>query len=187
MSERKEQILQAAIEIIAEQGYGSLTMRALARASDLKLGALQYHYPTRNEMLRAVVGYISEQYRKAFDSLTEDSKQPKITDILAFIAAEPQGGTLPEQRLWPQLWAMMQIEPLVADLVEEIYAEYLQILEKALEDVGSKAPHAEALFMMSVVEGSSLFVDSGRRWEGDADVLRATLLEFVQAKYGVNA
>jgi AcrR family transcriptional regulator len=30
MSERKQQILQAAIEIIVNQGYGNLTMRALA-------------------------------------------------------------------------------------------------------------------------------------------------------------
>ena len=53
MSGRKQQILQSAIHIIAEEGYGALTMRALARASDLKLGALQYHYPTRDDMLRA--------------------------------------------------------------------------------------------------------------------------------------
>ncbi len=32
MSERKQQILQTAIEIIADEGYGSLSMRALADA-----------------------------------------------------------------------------------------------------------------------------------------------------------
>jgi AcrR family transcriptional regulator len=32
-----------AIEIIAK---GKLSMRALARASGMKLGALQYHFPT---------------------------------------------------------------------------------------------------------------------------------------------
>jgi hypothetical protein len=81
---------------------------------------------------------------------------------------------------------MMQIEPLVADLVEEIYAEYIQILEKILENAGSETPHMEALFLMSAVEGSSLFVDSGRRWEGEGDALRATMLGYIQAKYGKN-
>ena len=57
MSERKQQILQSAIHIIAEEGYGALTMRALSRASDLKLGALLYHYPTRDDMLRALIEY----------------------------------------------------------------------------------------------------------------------------------
>lgn len=35
MSERKKQIVQAAIEIIASEGYGKLGMRALARASGM--------------------------------------------------------------------------------------------------------------------------------------------------------
>ena len=55
MSERKLQILETAIKIIADSGYGSLTMRALARGSGIKLGALQYHFRTREVMLRALV------------------------------------------------------------------------------------------------------------------------------------
>ncbi|MDC0640728.1 TetR family transcriptional regulator [Porticoccaceae bacterium] len=46
MSERKQQILQAAIEIIVNQGYGNLTMRALARVIGIQLGGLQYHFST---------------------------------------------------------------------------------------------------------------------------------------------
>ena len=42
MSERKQEIMQTAIEIIADEGYASLSMRALARAVGMKLGALQY-------------------------------------------------------------------------------------------------------------------------------------------------
>jgi len=187
MSERKQQILQAAIDIIAEQGYGGLTMRALARASDLKLGALQYHYPTRDDMLRALVAYIAAVYRETFDSIAGNSDSLTISRVLEFVAADPSGGTLKEQRLWPQLWAMMQVEPLVAELVEDIYVEYLEILEKLLVDAGSNAPHAEALFLMSAVEGSSLFVDSGRRWEGEADDWAATLRGFIKSKYGKNA
>ncbi len=52
MTERQQQILQTAIEIIADEGYASLTMRAIARACDMKLGALQYHFRTSDEMLK---------------------------------------------------------------------------------------------------------------------------------------
>jgi len=40
MSDRKNQILQTAIEIIADQGYAALTMKAFARASGMKLRIL---------------------------------------------------------------------------------------------------------------------------------------------------
>ena len=56
MTDRKQQILQITIEMIADEGYASLTMRALARASGMKLGALQYHFKTFDKMLRALVG-----------------------------------------------------------------------------------------------------------------------------------
>ena len=53
VSDRKQEILQNAIHIIASQGYGKLTMRALARASGMKLGALQYHFRTWENVLQA--------------------------------------------------------------------------------------------------------------------------------------
>ena len=69
MSERKQQILQAAVDIIVDEGYGSLSMRALARASGIKLGALQYHFRTSEDMLRALVAYIADIYQSNFDAI----------------------------------------------------------------------------------------------------------------------
>ena len=52
--ERKREILQIAIEIIADEGYSSLTMRSLARASGMKLGALQYHFRTWEDLFPTI-------------------------------------------------------------------------------------------------------------------------------------
>jgi AcrR family transcriptional regulator len=40
-ADKRFEILRQAIELIADEGYGSLSMRALARASGKKLGALK--------------------------------------------------------------------------------------------------------------------------------------------------
>ncbi|MBT7368998.1 MAG: TetR/AcrR family transcriptional regulator [Gammaproteobacteria bacterium] len=183
MTERKRQILQTAIEMIADEGYGCLSMRALARASGIKLGALQYHFRTSEDMLRALVGYIAESYQRSFESLTGD-QSPGIREIVIFILNDEAGETLIGDRLWPQLWAMQQVEPLVSDLLEDIYAKYVQTLEQALEDAGNSALRAEALCLMSMLEGSTIFLGSGRRWEGDAKAVRDTLLEFIDNRYG---
>ena len=84
-SDRKQQILQEAIGIIASDGYGKLTMRALARASGMKLGALQYHFRTREDMLRALAAYISDTYRQSFDALKADAITLSIREIAQFI------------------------------------------------------------------------------------------------------
>ena len=67
MTERKQQILQTAIELVAEEGYGNLSMRALARASNMKLGALQYHFRTWETLLRALVDYAALRASHADD------------------------------------------------------------------------------------------------------------------------
>jgi AcrR family transcriptional regulator len=184
VSDRKQQILQEAIGIIASEGYGKLTMRALARASGMKLGALQYHFRTREDMLRALAAYISETYRASFEALKPGVKAPGLRDIVRFIAEDSPGSVLKADRLFPQLWAMAQVEPLMEALLDEIYVVYLDKLEKRLVDMGSPAPRADALVLMSLLEGTSLFVGSGRRWAGDADAVLEAALAFIDARYG---
>jgi AcrR family transcriptional regulator len=183
-TERKREILQAAIEIIADEGYGSLSMRALARASGMKLGALQYHFRTWEEMLRALVGYIAEEYQRAFESMGGDASPPRVREIAMFMLDDSGGDLLLSDRLWPQLWAMEQVEPLVSDLLGEVYAEYVIVLEEALAAEGSQSPRAEALCLMSLLEGESLFTGSGRRWESDRTAVRETILKFIDERYG---
>lgn len=185
--ERRQEILLTAIKIIADEGYGGLSMRALARASDMKLGALQYHFRTWAELLRALVGYIADHIRESWSERGLDDAA-SVSDIAAFMLDETSSPTevMLSDRLWPQLWAMEQVEPLVSDLLEEVYAEYMEKLVDAMEAAGFESPRGEALCLMSILEGESLFTGKGRRWEGDRALVRATILKFVEDRYGDN-
>ncbi|MDB4491192.1 TetR/AcrR family transcriptional regulator [Luminiphilus sp.] len=185
-TDRKTEILRAAIELIADKGYSSLSMRALARASGLKLGALQYHFRTWDALLIALVDYIEVEITVGFDTEEGVSAQPSVTHLIGFMLDEHVGTSdkLFSDRLWVQLWAMEQVEPLVSDLLEELYAKFLTILEAMLTAHGAVNPRAEALMLLSMVEGESLFMGSGRRWEKDRAAVRKTILSFVEERYG---
>ena len=61
-----------------------MTMRALARASSLKLGAMQNHFPTWEELLQALAEYVSSEYRKS-EKLWEqeqETESPTMVDAL---------------------------------------------------------------------------------------------------------
>jgi AcrR family transcriptional regulator len=186
-SDRKPEILRTAIEIIADEGYGSLSMRALARASNMKLGALQYHFRTWETLLRALVDYIADEIRQTLQSQRLESGPLSIGEIAAYGLGEPTDDSVLSDKLWPQLWAMQQVEPLVSDLLEDVYAEYLESFEKLIEAKGSQSPRAEALCLMSMLEGESLFTGSGRRWEGEREAVRETILKFIDERYGDEA
>jgi len=186
MSDRKQQILQAAVDIIVDEGYSSLSMRALARASGIKLGALQYHFRTSEEMLRALVAYISDIYHSNFDVI-KANEPLTIKGVLEFASSEPADGRLQADKLWPQLWAMGQVEPLVADLVDDIYSEYLQILEDLLHKAGSKSPRVESISLMAFIEGATIFTASGKRWANDASKIHSVVYDLVDRLYGDDA
>lgn len=184
MTDRRTQILKSAIEMIADEGYAGLSMRALARAADMKLGALQYHFRTSDDMLRAVVTYIANAYESSFNSLRQKDSSPSVMQLVNFVFDDEAGNELFGDRLWPQLWAMQQVEPLVSDLVEDIYSQYFQVFETALRASGSAEPLAEALCLMSMLEGSTIFMGRGRKWAKESKKVRKTILAFIESRYG---
>jgi AcrR family transcriptional regulator len=184
LSDRKQQILQAAIEIIASKGYGNLTMRALARASGMKLGALQYHFRTRKDMLRALAAYLSDAYRRSYEALDQNDEEPSLKDLIRVAIADPEELKDLGDELFTQLWAMANVEPLIAEKLHEFYAVYVERIAERLTALGSRTPVVDALVIASLVEGSILFAGSGRPWANDADALLDAIMEFVEARYG---
>ena len=184
MSERKQEILQAAIEIIASEGYGKLTMRAVARASGMKLGALQYHFRTWDLMLRALAAYVGDAYQKSWEALDLNGKEAGLQDLVHFIMDDPAGTALSGDELFPQLWAMSLVEPAMAEKMDELYGVYLEKLEARLAALGSRTPGPDALAIMSLLEGTMVFVGEGRRWAKHKNAVRDSIREFLEARYG---
>lgn len=188
-SRRQQEILQLAIELIAIDGYDNLTMRAIARASGIKLGALQYHFPTRNELLRALATYIAETYRASFEEYKSalDGNSPNLRLVVEFLMEDDAGSGLHSDRLFPQLWALALVEPIMEDLMDNIYEEYLRLLETILSERGIGEPLAEALAIMALIEGLTLFVGQGRRWAKSDPAATQVVYDLIDQRYGTEA
>ena len=83
----------------------------------MKLGALQYHFRTREDMLRALAEYISHEYRQSFEAQKPEDALPGLNELVQFILDDAPGSKLQSDRLFPQLWAMAQNEPLMEALL----------------------------------------------------------------------
>jgi len=173
--------------LIADKGYASLTMQALAREVGMKLASLQYHFRSSDDLIRAVVGYIAESYHQSFSSIQKNNVTVGLHEVARFILDDEAGKVFSADKLWPQLWAMQQVQPLVSDLIDNIYVRYVETLEEALRATGAFAPRAEALFLMSFLEGATLFMGDGRGWGKEAKAFRRTVLEFIENKSGVTS
>ena len=182
--DRKQKLLQTAIGIIATQGYAKLTMRALARSNGIKLGALQYHFPTWEALLSALARYIGDSYESSFSALKDKPGGVELEELVLFALDDIPGIFLHSDNLFPQLWAMAQIEPVMAEMLDVIYTKYLSRIEDCLIALRHPSPRAEALVLMSLIEGSAVFVGENRRWHKDAAALQTTILEIIRSRYG---
>ena len=186
MTDRRTEIINTAIELIVDQGYSCLTMRALARDVGMKLASLQYHFKTTDELMRAVVNHIGDSYDRSFSAFRDRNEVITVRQMAGFILEDEAGKELCSDRLWPQLWAMQQVEPLVSELVEDIYKRYLGALEVSLRLAGSSMPRADALCLMSMLEGTTIFVGEGRGWEKDAKDVGEAILNLIENNWGNN-
>ena len=186
LATRREQILQEAVDLVASSGYDKLTMRAVARASGIKLGALQYHFPTRHDLLRGLASYVAEAYRDSFDAFQADlpGGGASVQELVQFLMEDAAGHRLQADRLFPQLWAMSLVEPIMEELMDNLYDEYLEKLAEMLERRGAQRPRAEAIVVMAMVDGLTLFTGDGRRWAARGPEVTRAVFDLIEQRYG---
>ena len=185
MTDRKNQILNEAINILVTQGHVGLTMRAVARASDLKLGALQYHYATRLELIQALAHWIAEQTAANFKVYQTQAHTDKrdLHAMVDFLIDDPLVQVFDVDELFQQLWAMALTEPVIRELLDEMYELYLGFIEACLIKIGVQEARADALVILSILEGIPLFIGKGRRWHQHANASVAAIHAFIDARY----
>ena len=73
VSERQEQIYQAAARLFSEVGYRATSMRDIASALDIKAGSLYAHIRSKEELLWEIVSRIADEFDAA---LSDAARRP---------------------------------------------------------------------------------------------------------------
>ena len=109
--ERRAQIVEAVLKVVATHGVPGATVSKIAAASGVSEGALYVHFASREEMLKAARDAIFEEMARLIDSSAGRTAPERLSHIaqhhsrlmktqlggftapwIEFIAAGPQGG-----------------------------------------------------------------------------------------------
>ena len=91
-TERRRQITQAALKIIAEQGLGRFTTSAIAKEVGLSDGALFRHFKSKEEIVLAAIDAIEEELDRGFPPPGDDPLErlgALIRQRLEFLSKNP--------------------------------------------------------------------------------------------------
>lgn len=82
-SDRRAELVDAAIRVIAREGLAGASTRAIVAEADMPLGAFHYVFGTRDDLITAVIEQITEQERLAawIDAETPGA-EPRLDEVL---------------------------------------------------------------------------------------------------------
>ena len=143
----QERIIEAAEELFVERGFAGTSLRAITAAARVNLGAVHYHFGSKEGLFEAVFHHriepIIQESLKRLDQLEAhvDRQPPQLEEILdAFLApvlASEPGGV---ERLVGRLYAEPRslVDPIIERLFTGLSERFLSAIARALGDVAEE-------------------------------------------------
>lgn len=131
----RARILDVARDALAGDGLERFVLRAIAERAGVKLGNLQYYFPTRDDLLEAVLREESALNLAAVRALEADARDAQ--DYLRRLAALLLGEyTTKSGSVWAALGVLRLHKRRFRELSREIYRAHYAALAAALERCG---------------------------------------------------
>ncbi|GAA1056877.1 TetR family transcriptional regulator [Agromyces luteolus] len=144
---RQAEIVEAAIRVFAAKGYHGGSLREIAREIDMSLTAVTHHFPSKVDLLEAVLEETDRQgeefaTRPGFTSwvvalVIRNLDRPELLRMLAIIAAEASAADHPAHE-----WFVLRYERLRAVMIETVRED---------QRVGRIDPSRDAAFLADAV------------------------------------
>ncbi|HVZ24671.1 MAG TPA: TetR family transcriptional regulator, partial [Sediminibacterium sp.] len=77
-TDKKEQIIRAAIELFAEKGFEGSSIRELAARADVNLAMVNYYFGTKENLFLAIVEYKAAFMRDKLDEIVSSKTMTEV-------------------------------------------------------------------------------------------------------------
>lgn len=164
-SERRDQILDAAVRCFAATGFHATGMADVVRESGLSAGSVYRYFRSKDDLIGSIIDRLLDRLQA---QLTEASARvetlPEMLERSISIAEQTFSGERSDYaRLLPQVWTEALRNPVVAERVRGAYARIFDRLEelvlrlKALETLpGGLDPRGAAHVLLAILQGYML-------------------------------
>jgi AcrR family transcriptional regulator len=177
---REAEIIAAARDLLAGNGYEQFTLRNVAERAGLRISHLQYYFATKGDLVRGLLESVAADYSAQSAQVMAQVPDTPTARFMAWIDFLLQDCWDPRTRhFFIQLWGLVESEDAyTGQLLQEFYATDISEILHLLQDL---SPHLDASLLgqraaiiAGVIEGVMLMVGSG---SADADARKALLAE----------
>ncbi len=171
--ERAHDILVAAREAFALEGYAALSMRGVANRIGATLGSIQHYYRTKDEMLEAMLVHSSNEYQASVNrivaSMPDAPKRERFLAAMAYLIAETR--TPVSRGMLLESLALAGRHGFAAQVCEQMIGRARRTIRRLVKDAAVNLQEQEldqrAALILAQILGL-LFSPAGERQENDA-------------------
>lgn len=158
-AERREQILSAACEVLAEVGFTALRVADVAKRAGTSTGTVHYYFDTKRALMVAAFEWNFEKSLQRRSHILELHDDPR-REIQAFVQSylPLDGPTVQAWHVWAELWVEAIHDEGLAELNERVYGAWRQIVRRIIAD-GQQAGHFRAGDPMDLANGLIGLID----------------------------
>lgn len=111
---RRQQLIEATIEVLASKGYSRMTLTDVAKLAGLSHGLVNFHFETKEKLLSETLRYLSDEYRENWMAALAAAGQGPAKRLHALLSADFNAAICTPARLsaWCSFWGEAQSRPM---------------------------------------------------------------------------
>ncbi len=133
-TQRKEQILDAALHVLVQNGYEQSRMDDVVKSSQLSKGAIYWYYKSKKEMYLDLVNFWVLRYSVILNHIVEEDAPPsrQLKDLFKYFIDQYETDPQPFIAL-TEFWSMAQKDKEFKNKLQKVYTHFLELLENIIE------------------------------------------------------
>lgn len=155
--ERRQQIVEGLLRVMAERGYERASIAEIARAAGLSPGLVHYHFTEKQEILLTLVEQLAGRVRERVKMRLERAKGGARAQVDAFLdafLATGEDAAPSSVAAWVTISAEAVRQPEVRAAYEKVVRADLELLEELVGAViGRRRARAVAAGLFAAVQG----------------------------------
>jgi len=158
--QRRAELIDAVIQLIAEQGIDSLTIRAVARTAGVSTGVVSHYFANKHEMMMLTYEVASKRVSDRVRARLKKDPADLLGCLEALLPLDRE--RLTYWRVWCAFWGASIGDPQLAEAHAKGVRQALE-LQARIVDAAVKTGHltkqtdreVEARYFLSVIQGIS--------------------------------
>ena len=161
-------VVGAAKLVFLRSGGSRFSIRGVAKEAGMSLGAVQHFYPTRDQLVAAVLEYVTNEYEAEWERVSRDfpfNGADRLMRAVEYLAADIM--RTETRQFFFALWALSCHSKFAAALQEEMYKQHARNLAAfvgaARPDYSERQCLEVAVQIAALTDGMMLFTAPGTK------------------------